>query len=358
MRLFPKRYHSPGTEPGTLASPQQAKPTPPNIHVLDYSSDALNELHNPSLEEIKSLVGRDSMTWIRIEGRPTAEWMLEFGQALELHPLAQEDILNGGQRPKVEPYDGQLFLVLNQLDMQDKGPVTAHQLYLFWHPRFVVSFHERRDDTFELLIKRLRKGGTRVRREKLDYLVYSIIDLAIDHAFPVLETLGQEIEELEDRVLRDPDQAAVEHIHTLKRQMVLIRRAVWPHRDLLNELLRDDEDWFSAGVRLYLRDCYDHTIQIMDLLESYRDMTAALLDVYLSSASMRMNEIMRVLTVIATIFIPLTFLAGVYGMNFNIADSPWAMPELHWRYGYPLAWLLFIGIGVGLLVWFRRKGWL
>jgi len=358
MKLFAKSYHPPGTPPGTLATHWLAQPSSPlHVHLADYVSGSLEEHQDPSLEQITPLLESESRTWINVKGRPDAEWMLQWGQALKLHPLAQEDVLNGGQRPKMELYDGQMFIVLNVLDRKD-DQIKVDQLYLFWDGQMLVSIFAGHSEIFEPILKRLRNSATRVRRQGLDYLVYSIIDLALDQAFPVMEQLGLEIEDLEDQITDSADQAMMQDIHQLKRQLVLIRRAIWPQRDVVNQLLRDEEDSFSSETRLYLRDCYDHSVEIMDLVESYREMSGALLDVYLSSVSLRMNDIMRVLTIIATIFIPLTFVAGIYGMNFSNPDSPWAMPELRWYYGYPLAWIIFLVLPVGMIKWFRRKGWL
>lgn len=358
MRLFHKRYHPPGTAPGTLASATSPERRPPVVHLLDYSSQGLLEREQPDLELVTEKLNCDSVSWLRVNGRPDAEWMQRFGNIIDLHPLAQEDILNGGQRSKLEPYDGQLFIVMNLPESQG-NEINIHQLYLFWHKHYLVSFYTGAHDPFDPLLKRIRTTGTRLRNHGLDYLAYAILDLAIDKAFPVLETLGMELEALEERMMDDPDQSVLHAIHNIKRQIILLRRAVWPQREVINQLLRDEDEWISEPVRLYLRDCYDHTVQIMDLVESYRDTGASLHDLYLSSASMRMNDIMRVLTIIATIFIPLTFIAGVYGMNFaGESQSPWAMPELRWYFGYPLVWLSFIIIAVAMLLWLRRKRWL
>ena len=357
MRLFHKKYHPPGTAPGTLAT-HAGERHPLSLQLVDYGVDRLDEVEEPDVDLLTSRLNDDSATWLRIHGTPDADWMHGFGALVDLHPLVQEDILNGGQRSKLEPYDDQLFIVMNIPEVRG-DQVIVSQLYLVWHKRYIVSFFTGDHDPFETLLRRLRTAGTRLRAQGLDYLVYSILDLAVDMAFPVLEVLGLELEDVEERMVDSADQLLLRRMHTIKRQIILLRRAVWPQREVINQLLRDDEGWFDERARLYLRDCYDHTVQIIDLIESYRDTGANLHDLYLSSASMRMNDIMRVLTVIATIFIPLTFIAGVYGMNFgNNNDSPLAMPELRWYYGYPLAWLAFIVVAASMLIWFRRKRWL
>lgn len=358
MRLFHKRYHPPGTAPGTLVTRTAQANRPPTLHLLKYSADDISEVEQPELDAIGGMLKSDKVTWLRVNGCPDADWMHRFGTLIDLHPLAQEDILNGGQRSKLEPYDNQLFIVMNLPDIHDDS-VEIEQLYLFWHEQYLVTFYTGMHDPFEALLKRLHAVGTRLRSHGLDYLAYAILDLAIDKAFPVLEFLGLKLEALEERMMDHPDQSILRATHNLKRQIILLRRAVWPQREVINQLFRDESDWISEPVRLYLRDCYDHTVQIMDLVESYRDTGASLHDLYLSSASMRMNDIMRVLTIIATIFIPLTFITGVYGMNFGgESTSPWAMPELRWPFGYPLVWLSFVVIATVMLFWFRRKRWL
>jgi len=358
MRLFHKRYHPPGTAPGTLTGGAAPGQEPPSVHLVDYSTDGLIEIDQPDAGVIRNRIKTDSITWLRVTGSPDAEAMRGIASLIDLHPLAQEDIVNGGQRSKLDTYDDQLFIVMNLPEVVD-GTINIYQLYLLWHDKYLVTFYTGDSDPFEPLLKRFRTAGTRLESHGLDYLAYAIIDLAIDTAFPVLEFMGLELESLEERVVDDPDQSVLHAIHDIKRQMILLRRGIWPQREVINQLLRDESSRISEPVQLYLRDCYDHTVQIMDLVESYRDTGASLHDLYLSSASMRMNDIMRVLTIIATIFIPLTFIAGVYGMNFaGESNSPWAMPELKWPLGYPLIWLSFVIIAVVMLAWFRRKRWL
>lgn len=357
MHLFPIRPHPPGTPPGTLHRPAETGAPPPSIRLIDYSPHEVLELERPDLAEIGDRLRSASTSWLRINGLPDADWLRQFGDLIGLHPLVQEDILNGGQRPKLEPYEDQLFLVMNIPEIRDDS-IEIEQLYLVWHKHYLVTFYSGSESTFEPLLKRVRKAGTRVRSQGLDYLAYSILDLAIDMGFPLLESLGLELESLEERLLDDPDPSILQEIHHMKRVLILLRRAIWPQRDVINELLRDEDGWLTEPVLPYLRDCYDHTVRIMDLVESYRDASASLHDLYLSNVSLRMNDIMRVLTVIATIFIPLTFIVGVYGMNFDRSVSRWNMPELGWPYGYPAVWVLMLGVA-GLMLWFfRRRKWL
>lgn len=351
MKLFSKRYHQPGTPPGTLVSHHEAGPTAFRIRLLDYGKDELVEQEDASIADIEARIHSDSVTWVRIQGRPTAEWMKNCGRVLNIHPLVQEDILNGGQRAKVEPYDGQLFVVMNVPSVDSDG-AGLEQLYISVHKDYLVSFFEGKTDLPDPLLNRVRTAGTQVRGLGVDYLFYTILDLAIDACFPVLEDLGLRLEALEEVMIERPDRSLLQEVYSVKRAVILLRRAIWPQREVVNQLLRDHEDWIREPSRVYIRDCYDHVVQIMDLVESYRDTSASLLDIYLSSASMRLNEIMRILTVMSVIFIPMTFVAGIYGMNFE------RMPELHWHYGYPMALALCGVVAGGMLLWFRRKGWL
>ena len=358
MALFPKRYHPPGTPPGTLMSKAGADQAGVHITLLDYSDAGFTVTRDASTAQCKAAIKEDSITWIRVQGHPTAELMQELGDAFELHPLALEDVLNAGQRPKLEPYDNQLFLVMH-LPVFNDGHIALHQISIFLNRNYLVTFCPCDAEAFGSIIKRLETAGTRVRQQGIDYLFYSIIDLIVDQSFPVLEHFGTQIELIEEAILASPDREVLDRIHRIKRNMILLRRSLWPQRDVVSRLLRDGDEWITEPTRLYLRDCYDHTVQILDLVESYRDMSASLLDVYMSSAGMRLNEVMRVLTVIATIFMPLTFITGIYGMNFgDNTRSPWAMPELHWYYGYPLVWLAILLVVAGMLLWFRRKRWL
>ncbi len=349
MKLFPKRYHPPGTPPGTLVSVAEAE-RPIVCQWIECGEEGLAVHDGLDADLVRTRIETGAMTWIRVQGQPSAEWMRRYGGCLALHSLAQEDILNGGQRPKLEPYDGQLFLVLN-VPREEDGRIFYEQLYLFRRQNLLVTFFEGDADPFTHLLERLRESRLRLQRLGLDYLFYTIVDTAIDHSFPVLESLGDRIEDLEDFLVEHPERQVLEEIYALKRELILLQRALWPHREVVGRLLRNEGEWFGEGVLIYLRDCYDHTFQILGLLRSYREMIAGLLEIYLSGAQVRLNEAMRVLTVIATIFMPITFVAGVYGMNFRY------MPELEWRYGYPSVLALCVVVALGMVVWFRRRGW-
>jgi magnesium transporter len=357
MSYFTKQYHPPGTPAGTLTDRALPAPTELRISLIDYSDTELTEMPLATAEESAPFLKRATTTWVHIQGQPTPATLQEFANVLELHPLALEDILNTGQRPKAEAFGDQLFVITSLPIIRD-GAVTSEQISIFTGKDYVISFHSGLSDPFKLVRKQLHSQSARIRSRKADYLLYCLLDVIIDEGFPVLEDFGEQIESLEEELLAQPDKATLRKLHEIKRELLFLRHMLWPQRELLNRLIHDEDELLHKGTSIYLRDCYDHTVQIMDLLESYRDMIASMLDVYLSSISYRLNDVMRVLTVIATIFIPLTFIVGVYGMNFNTnTSSPWAMPELSWYYGYPLLWLIMLCVAVGMFVFFRRKGW-
>jgi magnesium transporter len=349
MAYFTKRYHPPGTAPGTLTAHDSASTRPLKLRLMEYDADTLNEREDLSPAECKASLETVPITWIHAYGYAPPELLKDLGQTFGLHPLALEDVLNTGQRPKLENYDQQLFAVMS-LPVWHDEELSTEQVSLFFGKNYIISFYNGEHDPFEPVRKRLRAGG-RLRGRGADYLFYTLLDVIVDLGFPILEDLGEWIEDLEEELLGKPSRATLSQIHQLKRDLLLLRRMLWPQREVVNQLLREDQTLIDEATRPYLRDCYDHTIQIMDLFETYRDMTAGMMDVYLSSVSNRLNDIMRVLTVIATIFIPPTFLVGVYGMNFV------GMPELHWRYGYLLVWLTIIAMIGGMLLFFKRKNW-
>lgn len=357
MTYFEKTYHPPGTSPGTLISHAGADLEAVRIHLIDYTDSDFIETELSSADECHSFLDSESVTWIHLQGPVQAETIKHIGHIFELHPLTLEDVLNKGQRPKVEEYDDLLFVIMS-MPININGTTIIEQVSVFLGQNTIISFHAGDHDPFEPLRNRLRKKSGRIRSVKADYLLYCILDLVIDQGFPVLETLGENIETIEEELLSSvAKKATLGEIHHIRRQLLLLRRNLWPQREVLNNLLRGENALIEKGTSLYLRDCYDHTIQILDLIENYREMAASLIDIYLSSTSHRLNEIMRVLTIIATIFIPLTFVVGVYGMNFSHPDSPWAMPELHWYYGYPIVWGVMVAIVAGMLIYFKRKDW-
>lgn len=354
MVYFTKRFHPPGTAPGTLIEPQRTHIDQPTIRIITYNPDDISINESASVEECQRCLGGDCITWVHVQGHPTKGLLAELGSVFQLHSLALEDVMNVGQRPKMDLYDDQVFVVMS-LPTIEKEKIRVRQVSMFLNDNCLISFCEGDMAPFDPVIKRLQDKASRVRRKGADFMLYSLLDMIIDHGFPVLESFGQQLDYLEEEILKTANKQIPEKIHTLKRDLIILRRMLWPQREVVNQLLREDTAAIEEGTAVYLRDCYDHCIQVMDLLETYRDMSGSMLEIYLSSVSNHMNEIMRVLTVIATLFIPLTFIVGLYGMNFDRAVSPWNMPELGWAYGYPLLWLVMLITTVVMLLFFRRR---
>jgi magnesium transporter len=357
LHLFPGRFTTPGTAPGDLTGPPSAERIPTTLHLLDYDPAGYTEKFDCSLEEAREYFSSPNATWLHVNGTPSEELLRAVGDAYQLHPLALEDVMHTGQRAKLEAYDAQLFTIVTLPEVSEHGIKTA-QLSLFLGDTWLVSFYSGHEDPFNAIRQRTYRDASRIRKSGVDYLYYSLLDTAIDIVFPIMESLGNRIEALEMTVFDDPSRAALDEIHKLKRELVLLRRITWPQRDMLNGLLRDELDRLSGETKLYLRDCYDHAVHALDLVESYREMASSLLEVYLSSLSNRMNDVMKLLTIIATVFIPLSFIVGVYGMNFDRSVSAWNMPELGWRFGYPILWLVMVSLVAGMLIYFRRKNWM
>ena len=350
MIALNKHYPLPGTPPGELTS--HAEPAAvPQLHLVEYSETFWFESEHARIPECASFIAAPTYTWIHVQGAASPQMLHELGTAFGIHPLALEDILHTGQRPKLENYGGPLFAILSWPRWHDEVAVTE-QVSLFFDERVLVSFYAGASDPFEPVRKRLRENAGNVRTHASDFLFYSLIDLVIDQGFPILDKCAEWIEQLEEQLIDKPHVAVLHDLHQLRRGMVLLRRMLWPQRDIINSLLRDTHPLIQADTRLYLRDCYDHAIQVIEILESFRETTAGLMELYLSSASNRLNEAIRVLTIIATVFIPPTFVVGVYGMNFD------HMPELHWQYGYALVWFVILAIIGGLLYYFKRNDWM
>jgi len=356
MTRLRKRFQKPGTSPGTLRAPEETRAEKVTITVLDYGPDFLEEKAPTSIEEALPHGDASTVTWINVNGLHDVDLLQKLGEHFGLHPLALEDVLNLGQRPKLEDYDEHYFIVMKEVRWH--GTLETEQISLFMSRRWVITLQEFPGDPFDPVRERIRKGKGRIRKMGADYLAYALIDALVDGYFPHLEKLGERIEELEEELVGNPTRQTLHQIHRIKRELLLLRRSAWPQREVINALQREESHLVKRETRVYLRDCYDHTIQIMDMVETYRDLAAGMLDVYLSSASNRMNEIMKVLTIMASIFIPLTFVAGIYGMNFDTTASPWNMPELKWTWGYPAVLGVMLLVGVLMLAYFRRKGWL
>lgn len=359
MGYFDKTYHPPGTPPGTLVGSEGVTPEKFTIRLFDYTdSGVVEEIVLDTADECQPYLHKDSITWIHLQGSIQPDTMQKIGNIFELHPLALEDVLNKGQRPKMEEYDDQVFVIMTMPEQLD-DTTLFEQVSIFLGENYIISFHSGKQDPFGPLYERLRKKGGRISSHKADYLLYFILDLVIDKGFPLLESFSEDVERIEEELLRlSSTQSILADIHHLRRELLILKRNLWPQRDVVSSLLRSENKFIKDDTFVYLRDCYDHTILILDLIENYRDIAANLIDIYLSSSSRRLNEIMQILTMIATIFIPLTFITGLYGMNFSHPDSPWAMPELHWYYGYPLIWGVIIVIAIGMVIYFKRKNWL
>jgi magnesium transporter len=350
-KLIRKRAKKVGAAPGTLVHIGERKVENTRLRVIDYERERLTETEPAAAGDCCPLKGTASVSWINVDGIHEVEAVETLGRCFDLHPLVMEDILNTDQRPKVEVYDDYLFIVIKMLQFDDHAGIRTEQVSLVLGDNFVLSFQEMEGDVFDGVRERLR-AGRRIRFLGADYLAYALLDAVVDSYFAILEKIGDRIEDLEEELIGRPVPTTLEKIHHLKREMILLRKSVWPLREVLNGLTRGENPLIQSDTLLYLRDVYDHTIQVIDTIETFRDLLAGMLDLYLSGVSNRMNEVMKVLTVIATIFIPLTFLAGIYGMNFDY------MPELHWRWAYPVLWLIMIGIGVGLVFVFKKKDWL
>jgi len=320
---------------------------------MEYDETSLKEYTVSRVEDFPECPGDGKVRWLEMNGLGDVEALKKLGARYGLHPLALEDVLNFGQRPKMEPYGGHLFLVAQMIYRDEERCMCGEQVCLFVFDNILISVQEEsQNDVFEPLRQRIRAGGGYARQMKADYLAYALLDSIVDHCFPVLEEIGEALEELEDDVLGKPDPHLMSQLHNFKRILMQMRRQIWPERDVVNALLHTEHPVVKRETKVFLRDLYDHTVQIMDLIESYRDVATGLMEMYLSAVSFRTNEIMRVLTIMSSIFIPLTFVAGVYGMNFE------NMPELKSQWGYFIVLIVMAAIAAALVYLFRRKKWL
>jgi magnesium transporter len=353
MPTLKRRSQKAGLPPGTLVHIGEQKTDKVRIRLITYSENDFQETEGALVTGTAPSKDPKTVTWLNIGGIHKVEVIEAVGKTYDLHPLLLEDIVNTEQRPKLDDYGPYLFVVLKMLCPDKSGKlIQAEQVSLVTGPTFVLSFQENGTDVFEPIRERLRTGKGRVRSLGADYLLYSLVDAVVDNYFTVLELLGERIERLEDELVADPQREVLHQIHDVKRELLFIRRSVWPLREVVSGLSRGESSLIQPGTRLYLRDVYDHTIQVIDTIESFRDLTASMLDIYLSSISNRMTAVMKVLTIITTIFMPLSFIAGVYGMNFE------HMPELDWRWGYPFALGIMAALGLGMLWFFRKQKWL
>ena len=323
---------------------------------MAYGPDQIAEQADATLADVRRARGSTPVLWVGVDGLADTTLLQGLADSFGLHRLALEDVINVHQRPKVENYSDRVFVVVRMaLSEQD---ASTEQFALFLGPDFLLTFQERPDDCLDPVRRRLREGRGSIRGLNADYLAYALIDAAVDSYFPVLETYGERLEDLELAVVDSPDPELVETLHLMKRDLLAMRRAIWPHRETVNALIRDETPLITETTRLYLRDTYDHATQLIDIVETSREIASGLVDMYISNASARLNEIMKVLTIIATVFMPIGFLASLYGMNFDSATSPWNMPELGWRYGYPVTLLIMTLVAGGLLAFFWRRRWI
>jgi len=349
--LFEYFYDEPGSLPGTLSIDEDACPS--FIVLIDYNQSHANRVTNLTPEACTPYLTSDSVSWLDIQGLGSEDILLSLGRIFGLHPLLLEDVVNVPQRPKLEDYTDQLLIISQMVMPKPKEDgFWIEQVSFVLGKSYLLTFQEEPErDCFEPVRARIRGNKGKIRQAGPDYLAYALLDAIIDGFFPVLEDYGERIEALEDEVILNPSHQTLEKIYQVRRELLALRRSIWPQRSAINSLIRDGSDLISSDVRIYLRDCYDHTIQVLDMVETYRELASGLMDVYLSSVSNKMNEVMKVLTVMSTVFIPITFIAGVYGMNFQY------MPELTWRWGYFVCWGVMIAIAASLCFFFWRRGW-
>jgi magnesium transporter len=342
-----------GTSPGSLVHIGEQKVDETRITLIDYDDESLQERVLGGIEEAFPLKDLPTVTWINIDGLHEIDIIEKIGQHFNIHPLVLEDILNTGQRPKTEEFENLIFVVLKMLHYNKNSKnMGSEQFSLVLGSNFLLTFQEIQGDVFKTVRERIRKPKTRIRKSGCDYLAYALIDAIVDYYFVILEAIGDRIEDLEIQLLDNPTHDTLESIHEMKREMIYLRKQIWPIREIINSLVKSESSLIQEYMHIFFRDVYDHTVQIIDTIESYRDILAGMLDIYLSTLSNKMNEVMKVLTIIATIFIPITFIAGIYGMNFKF------MPELEWRWGYAMVWVVIV-VAAGIMIgFFKKKKWL
>ena len=351
--LLKKRSQKAGLPPGTLIHIGEKKIEKTKITVIDYDESHLNEKEINMVDECFPYKDKSTTTWINIEGIHEVEILEKLGNFYGIHPLALEDIVNTEQRPKVDDFENNIFIVFKMLSYNEKNKeVVIEQVSLILGPDFLISFQEGiKGDVFDPIRERLRTNKGKIRKSGVDYLMYSLLDAVIDNYFVVLEKLGENIELLQEELIKNLTPVTLHKIHDFKRELIFLRKSVWPLREVISTLQREESNLIKDTTKIYLRDVYDHTIQVMDSIETFREMISAMVEIYLSNLNNRINSIMKVLTVIATIFMPPTFIVGIYGMNFK------NMPELDWKYGYPAVMLLMLMIAITMLMIFKKKKW-
>jgi magnesium transporter len=352
-RLAKRRPPETGLPPGTLVHVGERRTEKSEIMVIDYDTTGYQEYHPSTAKDCAAFRATERISWVNVTGVHDVNLVEELGNAFDIHPLVLEDVVNTGQRPKFEDFGEYLFIVLKMLYFDpEKAEIVAEQVSLIQGANFLITFQEAPGDVFELLRERIRSGKGRIRQMGCDYLGYSLIDAILDNYFVIFEKFGENAEYLQDQLVTLSTPGLLQEIYAIKRETLFFRKCAWPLRELISALERSETSLLKKDTRIYLRDLYDHAIQIIDSVEVLREAISGMLDIYLSSSSNRMNEVMKVLTIIATIFIPLTFIAGVYGMNFQ------HMPELAWYWSYPIVLGIMLVVAAVMLHYFRRKGWL
>jgi magnesium transporter len=342
-----------GMAPGTLMHIGERKMETVRMTVIDYDADSFQEEQVSRIEECFAFKATPTVSWINVDGLHDLSIIEKVGNHFDVHPLVLEDILNTGQRPKYEDMEKNIYVVLKMLRYDDQSQtILSEQVSIVLASNYVISFQENIGDVFEPIRDRLRNAKGRIRKMSADYLAYTLIDAIVDNYYSILEKLGEKVELLEEELMEHPAEKNLKQIHDIKGELVFLRKSVWPLRELVNGMDHSESSFINETTGIYLRDVYDHTIQVIDTIESLRDMVSGMLDIYLSSISNRMNVVMKVLTMMATVFIPLTFVAGIYGMNFKY------MPELQWKWGYFAVWAVMITISICMLIYFKRKKWL
>ncbi len=346
--------HPPGTAPGTLVNYREGAEVQNNIHIIKFSSDGFFEDNIRDLGELGPDENEAAVTWINITGHPSADNLELLGKRFNIHPLSLEDVMNQGQRSKIEFYEDYYFVVMYLLQEQTE---SAWQVSIFVGEQFIITLVEEEADAFELIRNRLRNSKGLIRSQGTDYLCYSICDALIDRYFPGLTQVREHIDLLEEEVFTRRSNNVIEKVHNLKIQLIIMEKHIWGAQEAVNTMLKDESRPIDEQVKVFLRDSYDHSIQLLSIISSYRDITSSILESHLSLVNNQMNEVMKVLTLIATIFIPLTFITGVYGMNFNPHAGPLNMPELNWPYGYITILGFMLIIALIMLAYFHRKKW-
>ena len=348
--MFKKQHPKAGSRPGTLVI--AADSPPPQIHVISYSQQEVREDEIADLAALKQAFDDKDTTWIDVQGFGDESLIREIAEIFSIHPLAIEDIINIPHRPAAEVFDEQLLLIARMVSLDGPQQIEMEQVSILVGKHYVITFQERPGDILDPIRKRIRSGKNPIRHHGAGFLAYAILDAIVDGYYPVVESIGDYLESLEDAVVADPSPRLLQKLNLMKNQLVNLRRVIWPQREAIHRLVHDDSPFFDEKMRVYLRDTFDHCVQTSDVIEMYREMVTGLINTYLSSIANRTNDVMKVLTIMASIFIPLTFMAGIYGMNFE------AMPELGFKWSYPVLWLVMAGTAAGMLIYFWRLGWI